>query len=90
MCEILNQWLKKKRAVHRGSSENYARRRVCDVSVTDLRCTAKPTKDERFVGRILAITLLLEAVDRATAARNSGIRSSNALLLGASLHCRGP
>lgn len=50
-----------------------------DVSVTDLRCTAKPTKDGRFVGRILAITLLLEAVDRVTAARSSVIRSTNAL-----------
>jgi len=44
-----------------------------DMSAQDLRCAARRTKDGRVVRRILAIALVLEGVDRATAARSSGM-----------------
>ena len=44
-----------------------------DMSTRDLRCAAKRTKDGRVVRRILAIALVLEGMDRATAARSSGM-----------------
>ena len=44
-----------------------------DMSAQDLRCAAKRTRDGRVVRRILAIALVLDDVDRATAARSSGM-----------------
>lgn len=44
-----------------------------DMSVSELRCVAKRTKDGRVVRRILAIALVLEGADRTTAARSSGM-----------------
>lgn len=44
-----------------------------DISARELRFTAKRTRDGRVVRRILAIALVLEGVDRATAARSSGM-----------------
>ncbi len=38
-----------------------------DMSAQDLRCAAKRTRDGRVVRRILAIALVLDDVDRATA-----------------------
>ena len=44
-----------------------------DMSAQDLRCAAKRTRDGRVVRRILAIALVPDDVDRATAARSSGM-----------------
>ena len=44
-----------------------------DMSVKDLRVAAKRNKDGRVVRRILAIALVLEGVDRTTAARSGGM-----------------
>jgi transposase len=44
-----------------------------DMSAKDLRCAAKRTKDGRVVRRLLAIALVLDGVDRETAARSSGM-----------------
>lgn len=44
-----------------------------DMSASALRCEAKRTKNGRVVRRILAIALVLEGADRATAARSSGM-----------------
>ena len=44
-----------------------------DMSAQDLRCAAKRTRDGRVVRRILAIALVFDDVDRATAARSSGM-----------------
>ena len=44
-----------------------------DMCARKLRCAAKRTRDGRVVRRILAIALVLEGVDRAAAARNSGM-----------------
>ena len=43
-----------------------------DMSAKDLRRAAKRTKDGRVV-RLLAIALVLDGVDRETAARSSGM-----------------
>ena len=44
-----------------------------DMSAKDLRRAAKRTKDGRVVRRLLAIALVLDGVDRETAARSSGM-----------------
>lgn len=44
-----------------------------DLSARELRLAAKRNKDGRVVRRILAIALVLEGVDRTTAARSSGM-----------------
>ena len=44
-----------------------------DMSAKDLRCLAKRTKNGRVVRRLLAIAMVLDGVDRATAARSSGM-----------------
>ena len=44
-----------------------------DMSAKDLRCVAKRTKNGRVVRRLLAIAMVLDGVDRATAARSSGM-----------------
>ena len=48
-----------------------------DISARELRFIAKRTRGCRVVRRILAITLVLEGVDRATSARSSGMNRYN-------------
>lgn len=44
-----------------------------DMSAHELRCASKQTTDGRVVRRLLGLALVLEGVDRATAARSSGM-----------------